>query len=571
MSSIKQGKGLPIAHENIVDLIISGIVSAAFLLILFLTTGIFFDTNDDKCIIEILSGVLTVKPDAHVVYCNYLLMLPLMLLYRITTHIPWFGGFLILLHFLVYSSIIYCVISTFKKWGEKIVSLGVTMIIFFAHMYCVGEIQYTSTAALLAIAGYVCLISKPEKGRVCFFLFELIAYLLRSKAMLMIQPFGIVVLLGILWGGKEDSKKKINLLIQYIALLVLVVSIGFLGNVVGYSDNSWKEYERFNDARTTLFDIYGAPTYEQAKVVLDKYEVTQSEYNAFLEYCILDWDISAECLEELEKFVVTEKPKSFKISTLWQKIKETFYYNYLWGMNRLRFLFICIALVWIACSRRWKLIVPTLCLCIVSLLVWGYLLWMGRLPKRVSIPLVFAEVILLTLLLIIDYQRSDKKTVFKVVLLVACAFLCKMGYSIGGREYDYVKQINMDQEIYVKGMYDIQEYCSMNMDNKYLLDAYSMCSYRGDALNTKLYQQENSLITGNWYSNSPTMREKLKSYLADVDIENIKLIVNAKEEDNYAAIQYLEEKLECIAVEEEFFTVSHGGSYRVYAFVKDKE
>ena len=36
-------------------------------------------------------------------------------------------------------------------------------------------------------------------------------------------------------------------------------------------------------------------------------------------------------------------------------------------------------------------------------------------------------------------------------------------------------------------------------------------------------------------------------------------------------IKYLEEKWDCVAVEEECFTVSHGGNYRVYAFKKGNE
>ena len=56
-----------------------------------------------------------------------------------------------------------------------------------------GLIQYTSTAALLAMAGYACLImhSDERKGIIIFGIFEMLAFLLRSDSMLMIQPFGI--------------------------------------------------------------------------------------------------------------------------------------------------------------------------------------------------------------------------------------------------------------------------------------------------------------------------------------------------------------------------------------------
>ena len=65
------------------------------------------------------------------------------------------------------------------------------------------------------------------------------------------------------------------------------------------------------------------------------------------------------------------------------------------------------------------------------------------------------------------------------------------------------------------------------------------------------------------------MREKLKDYLQNVNLDDIKLIVAVTENENYAVIKYIEDKSGRTAVEEDYFTVSHGGAYRVYGFVEE--
>ena len=552
-----------------IDLVLSVFVAGAFVAAVFLTTGIIFETNDDKFITEILAGVIALKPDAHVVYINYLLALPISLLYRVTSQVPWYGGFLILLHLIIYFTITYQVLSFFKNWIDKILALGIVMSLFVAHMYCTGAIQYTSTAALLAVTGYICLVRNPEKGKWVFLIFELLAYLLRSKAMLMIQPFGMMIMLGIVFTNGKAVREKIALMAKYVCIIVLILAVGFLGDILGYSNASWKDYERFNDARTTMFDIYGTLTYEEAKPILDKYNVTENEYNSFLGYSIFDYDVSIECIEELEETIVLSRAKSFEIGAIWAELKDTFLIAYLWGINRLRLLVLIAGLVWIVVCRRWKLLLPIGGICLSSMLVWGFLLWQGRLPERVAIPLAFCETSLLVALLFKDYIKINNKVLARILLLVFCLCFAKASYDIGLKEYRYVKEVNEGQSTYFKGLEEIESYCRENATNKYLLEAYSMCYYRGGPLETDLYRQRSSLVTGCWYSNSPVMRDKLRDYLQNVNLDDLKLIVAATENDNYAVIKYIEDKSGRTAVEEDYFTVSHGGAYRVYGFVEE--
>ena len=65
-------KGIFHVGKRKAGMILTGILFLFFILI-WKSAGIYFETNDDKFIAEILSGAVTGEPDGHVVYINYLL------------------------------------------------------------------------------------------------------------------------------------------------------------------------------------------------------------------------------------------------------------------------------------------------------------------------------------------------------------------------------------------------------------------------------------------------------------------------------------------------------------------
>ena len=82
-------------------------IAAAMLLAVYFRAGIYFESNDDRNITEILSGAFGGRPDAHTVYVNYWLSVLLSGLYRITLQIPWYGLMLLLFHMMSYVCLLY--------------------------------------------------------------------------------------------------------------------------------------------------------------------------------------------------------------------------------------------------------------------------------------------------------------------------------------------------------------------------------------------------------------------------------------------------------------------------------
>jgi len=233
------------------------IISVLYILCVYFCIDIHFSTNDDRFMGELLSGAVTGNFETQLVYVNYLLSLPLSLLYQISTNVSWFGILLVMFHGLSCFCILDSFYSKAKSKTDYFVSTILVGLLFATQLYLITQISYTMTATFMAVAGYVCLIlQENKKSRLGYFiLLELLAFLLRDKAMLMIQPLGFSVFLGlILTKPQMKLKAKIIDLLKISIVLIFIVVFGFTGNKLGYFSEEWQTYNEYNQFRTTLFD-----------------------------------------------------------------------------------------------------------------------------------------------------------------------------------------------------------------------------------------------------------------------------------------------------------------------------
>ena len=292
--------------------------------------GVYFETNDDRIIAEILSGVHSLTQDPHTIHENYLLMLPLSLLYKITSGVSWYGWSLLLCHATAWFVTESSFLSRCKNWKDYLAVLIGLSGLFLGSLELIGRIQFTSTAVILAISGYIALYLEEnrKKGYVLFFVTELLAFCVRYKAMLMIQPLGGIVWLGLAlvqlgktgWSRErllEKGKEAGRLLLIWAAIFLL----GGFGNIIGYHSEDWKDFLKFSETRAQLFDYHGAPNYEDVKDILDRYDVTENVYDGFCNYNILDWEVSTDCIEELVEF---QKQKAGQKITLGEAFRSSF-------------------------------------------------------------------------------------------------------------------------------------------------------------------------------------------------------------------------------------------------------
>lgn len=570
------------------------IMAALWIFLIYHFAGIYFETNDDRILSEIFSGSMTGSPEAHAYYVNYILGFLLSSLYRLTTSVPWYGGMLVLFQFLCCFFIADAFLSRCHGKKELFFALLLCAVLYTAEFYIIAGIQYTSTAAMLAITGYLCLLLYPgEKSRqTIFFLLEFLSYLLRSNAMLMIQPMGFAVLAGFYFAECElyhlhsfsvkEYLRKCRPLFQSAVLLLLILLIGRGSYHIFYSSPGWQEYEKINDAVTEITDYASIPPYEQVQEILPRYGVTQKQYNAFLQYAMIEENLSGDCLLEIAQASRSGK-ESPPLSLLLEQFSDSYTTRKYWDLNFLLLAAWAVCIICVVFAGAFSFLLPMAGLFLARSTLWLFLLYEGRIPPRVMVPLYLGEISYLLCLFFLTVKKefglcsshpriaasvSGKRYgafLQKYLPFLLISLLLPFAAQTLKSQYLYIAEKNANEVVYFTGMQEIISYCNNHPENRYFIDASALIYYRGSAFETKIYGERNNVITGCWYSGAPVLYQYEKDYFSGCD--TIYLITSSDMEMQASMVtDYLEELLNSRARPEETFMVSNGGKYLVYAF-----
>lgn len=604
-------------------------MAAAWIFFINCSAGIFFETNDDRLISEIFSGAMTGTPEAHAYYVDYILGFILSLLYHMTAEVPWYGGMLVLFQFLCWFFTANAFLGRCKSRSDCFRAFVCCILLYAAGFYVIAGIQFTSTAALLAITGYLCFLLYPVgKGRyVLFFLFELLAFLLRSNAMLMIQPMGFLMLSGYYIQGRQNllicpepesgrrsfviiddcnsirravyfAKRKLYCfhafsgkgwvkncvpLLWAAGLVLVVLLVGKGSHFLFHGGPEWKEYEKINEAVTAITDYADIPEYAQVRSILEKYNVTEKQYAAFGVYTMLDENLSGDCLLE-----IAEVARNRDVKPRAAQICRRFLEGYTVGessgeLNLLLMAGWAAVLVFLAIERCFSLLFPLAGLFLGRSAMWTFLLYGERTPPRVMVPLYLGEIALLLCLLFLsgvsksmlrnktgNTELRIEKYAFLKRNLSAVLLLLLLPFGAKALETQYrdFSAAHDAEAVYFSGMRDMVSYCNEHPEKRFLIDSSSLIYYRGSAFETEIYGQRNGVITGCWYSGAPGLCQYTKDYFADSSV--IYLIASADMEMQYGRVlEYLEEKLGTDAYLEDAFTASNGGEYLIYGLQKN--
>ena len=155
-------------------------ISFFYMVLVYFCVGICFSTNDDRFMGELLSGAVTGSTESHLVYVNYLLSLPLSLLYRLSAKVSWFGILLVIFHWFS----CFCILDSFyakaKSKKDMCISTVLTGLLFLTELYLISQISYTMTAAFMAAAGYICLLlHQNKKSRLVYFILRIVGSLIK--------------------------------------------------------------------------------------------------------------------------------------------------------------------------------------------------------------------------------------------------------------------------------------------------------------------------------------------------------------------------------------------------------
>ena len=356
----------------------------------------------------------------------------------------------------------------------------------------------------------------------------------------------------------------------WIGILFAVIAVGYVGTLIGYSSEEWREHSRYDKARSELFDYYGVPEYSEVQSILERYGISQAEYVGFSNYVLVDNPLDTECLKELVEYQ-KRKADSNDIKNTWtENWEKAMNVNSYYRAKVLVYALWIATFILLILNKKISTFLPYVGLLMASVLLWGYLTYRGRMPERVVMPLIVSEVVFLMTIIVRGCLVEDISIVRGIIYGVLVISIVRYAYFTGSVQYREVSRRNVGQPIYMKGCEEVRDYCLQNSENRYLLDSFSFNYYMGSIFETKIYGTQNCIYTGDWYGASPAMKKHVAEYLQGHE-NDFYLIVyddgeDLEQQSRYPAAAYFTEKTGKAPQLADRFTVSHGGGYVVWYF-----
>lgn len=542
------------------------ILAGGLLLVLSIVTAIGYDyyyaLNDDVLIKDIISGLYTGTPESRNNQMLYPMSLFFSLLYKVLPAVPWYGGFLWLCHYGCLFLILHRILKLCEnKTIKRFICLPVALVLsgmFLEHLVLV---QYTVTSGLLAATALFLLVTEPDRAHlfkrsIPYIGLAMLAVLLRSEMLLLMLPYLCVAGLYV-WGCEKQifTAAHFKKYFGIIGCLLAVVAGMLVIDGLAYKGEDWKEFRRFFDARTTLYDYTGIPVYEQNEAFYEANNIGELQYELLKNYNYgLDESMDAAMME-----AVAEYAEGIQDDFLARLKMGLVRYKYrIINMDGAPYCFWAVAgyvLLALAMHKwnRWRIVFTGSMMLMVRSVVWVYILMTNRIPDRITHPLYFAEFLLLAAVFIIEMRRQERRNRYRlglggvVILLVG---LISLGNGIKTTE----EQILQIEEQNVANA-ALMEYSVQHPDDFFFMDVYSTI-YFTEKVFTEQQAGKNRELLGGWICNSPLYEKKLQAYgMASVEEgfahhDNV-FLVQREESDLDWLVAYYESKGYRINITEE--------------------
>lgn len=523
----------------------------------------YFDLNDDTMMRDIMAGIYSGTPDGHNMQTLYPLGAFLALCYRVCRPAPWYGLFLFLCQFGSFYLIGLRLLAFLRREGERLFAVAALLLFqwgtWLIHMV---NVQYTITCAMLGAAAVFWFMTTPSNLTVKEFMKKnmpavialILAFQLRSEMLLLVLPFAVFAGWFRWWEerpvltGKQGvsvkktsgltgkrfvlsvklSSRTVGKIKKYGVVTALVLSgmmLSLLIDMAAYSGGEWRDFRRFFNARTTIYDFYpDVVTQDAYGEALRGLGVSSSQQTLLRNYNFgLDEEIDTDLLEKVEAYAVDSigggqdwgavlRDSLFRyfyrtmhsddapynimvifgytanviaIFILYRETKQ----EYSDGLGKRRLLWRLAQLVLLAFMRS---------------ALWMFILVRGRDPERITHSLYLVEFVLLLAMLLrlpkVEWRVPSYIMAFLYVMLTTVSLMGSLAavYADQGRR----EENQRDWEA-------IDSYCAGQSDNFYFEDVYSTVSFSGKLFASGNGTCANYDIAGGWMCKSPLYRDKL--------------------------------------------------------------
>lgn len=509
--------GIGCAAKSVSDTLQHTGIACAAVALLWMVLALCFDftyaLNDDTALKDILSGTYTGIPEAHNIQMLYPLSFAISLFYKLIPGVPWFGVFLCAAQF---GAICVIAAAVPRYRGSAFVIVLSFLLLFSTELVF---IQYTVTSGFLMAAAMVRFYTVSGDDTFFFrhhipeILLVLCAFMLRTEMALFLLPFFFLAVL-FRW-MKENSFFTRQNMIHYVGLPVILLGCMALllaADKAAYGSEEWKIFRQFFDDRTSVYDFYGLPDYEQNRAFYESIGIDETQYGLLVNYNFdLDPAIDAQVMQTIAEYAASHQEESFG-QRLYLSVYE-YVYRFTHGQELcfdLLVVFGYFMLFQIAVRKRKPALLGKLFL-LFSLrsALWLFILFRGRAPERITHPLYLMELLLLALLWCCDMPEtlSHRFAQYTMGILMGLLLICcgavmiqKTVDEAGRRE-----QINAEWQ-------EVKQYCLQHPDVFYYFDVYSTVAYSEKLFSDTDSSYRNFDLLGGWISKSP-LAEKKRVYM----------------------------------------------------------
>jgi hypothetical protein len=248
----------------------------ALLAIALVALGISYETNDDVSMSMIVAGKgFCPAPDEHLIFTNILIGRALKQLYLAWPRLPWYGCYLLLVHFLAQATLLYCVLTADRQRPDSSPGdvadtrrslrfrLALSLVYFVVmELVLLNNLQFTSTAFLAAQAGIFLLwsVGRRQASGPAAALVPLgaaaglivIAGLIRFESLCMAALVAAPLAIELAW---HTSPRRLMLPAAAATLAAIAVLAACLYNRAAYqSDPAWSRFYAYNQLRCKFND-----------------------------------------------------------------------------------------------------------------------------------------------------------------------------------------------------------------------------------------------------------------------------------------------------------------------------
>ena len=547
---------------------------------------------DDAFIATVLNGAWTGTPDAHVVYIKYPLAFLLKSLFQILPGIQW--------HFLLLEgcfavcvfTVNYRICSHVKKIVYKILFCILFLLLFWLCMAkMILTAHYSMCAATLTAAGIFCFATIPGSASrktfilngaaILFMLWT--AYAIRARTLFMLLPLAGVVFLYKFFGNRPYFRKQ-NILRWLSIPVILFIGLGGLELMhnAQYKSEDWQAFLRFNDARTTLYDFYGLPEFEENRELYESLGISEAREYMYEKYYLELTDgteedflpaIADAAVEEFAQIMPFGKRLAATLRALPYNLTLKTYspVNWICGIS-----FIIIMLI-AAVMRKWRIFLTVLGGAALSLVPWIWMIYMKKPTSRVTMGIWAADILFLLAVLVDNseeigrwFEKKGKKK--KAAGILGCVAAAVFSAAlIAGIAAGYGKIMKNQNKAIHSGQIRsaLEEWCEQRPDNLYICES-DLLNGLGFDLQEIDNNRQNLIWPGGWPAQMPLMQEIWTSFgfqdveKAIAENENVYIIAFTETDMSYL-LRFYREQFPDIRLEREEEIVLMDTPFTVYS------